>query len=447
VKRFLGILAIAAAGALAAQDAEALERFPPPDLGPEYEEPVTEHQMPSHVLGEYADVAVLAAALGAAAWLALKRRSRRMIFALVLFSLVYFGFVRQGCVCPIGATQNVTLALAGGGYAMPLSVLVFFALPLVFALVLGRVFCGSVCPLGAIQDVFVLKPVRVPDWLEHALGLFAYVYLGAAVLFAATGSAFLVCQYDPFVSFFRLSGGFGMLALGVCFLIMGILVGRPYCRFVCPYGALLGLCSKVSKWHLTITPDECIECRLCEDSCPFGAIRKPNVSGTGVPRSEGLRRLGLLVIAFPFLVGGLAWLGGSLAGPFSRMHYTVRLADRLRAEEQGLVEGTSDESDAFRGTGRTTDDLYAEEAGVHGRFRLGGWLFGGWVGLVVGLKLISLSVRRTRTGYEPDRARCVSCGRCYQSCPREHTRVRSRGGALPEGIGAAAGGGGRESNV
>ena len=52
----------------------------------------------------------------------------------------------------------------------------------------------------------MVRPVKVPGWLEHALGLIPYVYLGAAVLFAATGSAFVICQYDPFVSFFRLGG-------------------------------------------------------------------------------------------------------------------------------------------------------------------------------------------------------------------------------------------------
>jgi hypothetical protein len=48
----------------------------------------------------------------------------------------------------------------------------------------------------------LIRPVAVPGWLESGLRLFAYAYLGAAVLFAATGSAFIICRYDPFVGFF-----------------------------------------------------------------------------------------------------------------------------------------------------------------------------------------------------------------------------------------------------
>ncbi len=43
-------------------------------------------------------------------------------------------------------------------------------------------------------------------------------------------------------------------------------------------------------------------------------------------------------------------------------------------------------------------------------------------GLVVGVKLIYLSVRRRRADYQPDRAACVSCGRCFWYCPCEHAR-------------------------
>jgi Fe-S-cluster-containing hydrogenase component 2 len=50
-------------------------------------------------------------------------------------------------------------------------------------------------------------------------------------------------------------------------------------------------------------------------------------------------------------------------------------------------------------------------------------LLGGWVGLVVGIKLITLSVRRKREEYQPDRARCVSCARCYWYCPGEQVRL------------------------
>jgi polyferredoxin len=241
-------------------------------------------------------------------------------------------------------------------------------------------------------------------------------------LVAATGTAFLICRYDPFVGFFRLSAPENMLIFGGALLVIGAFVGRPYCRFLCPYGALLGLCSRVSRWHAKIPPEECIQCRLCEDACPYNAIQEPTVAQTPQERARGRRRLvGLLVLA-PVLIAGGAVLGGWLQGPLSRLDPQVRLAERLRLEETDQVEGTTDETDAFRNTGRPASELYQEAATSRAQFgTLGTWL-GAWVGLVVGVKLIHLSIRRRRDDYRPDPSRCVSCGRCYWYCPGEQAR-------------------------
>jgi hypothetical protein len=59
---------------------------------------------------------------------------------------------------------------------------------------------------------------------------------------------------------------------------------------------------------------------------------------------------------------------------------------------------------------------------IRRRFNLAGWLFGGWVGLVIGFKLIALSIRTVRTDYEPDRGMCFACARCFEFCPNELVR-------------------------
>ena len=106
-----------------------VERFPPPDFVE------TDHVIPSPTspgprqdVYEYIDAAVLLAALGLASYLVLKKRSRRAIFALTVFSLLYFGFWRKGCVCSIGAIQNIVLSVFDRDYAVPIVVLVFFLL-------------------------------------------------------------------------------------------------------------------------------------------------------------------------------------------------------------------------------------------------------------------------------------------------------------------------------
>lgn len=403
--------------------AEAVERFPPPDFESGYTQPRPTTPPPRQSIYEYIDAVVLLAALSLSSYLVLKKRSRRAIFVLMVFSLLYFGFWRRGCVCPIGAGQNIVLSIFDRDYAVPIVVAVFFLLPLVFTLFFGRTFCAVVCPLGAIQDFVLLKPVSVPNWLESGLRLFAYLYLGMAVLFAATGSAFIICRYDPFVSFFRLSGNFNILVLGGCFLVIGLFIGRPYCRFVCPYGVILRQLSRLSRWRVTITPDECVKCRLCEDSCPFGAIRQPTVDWPVHDYKKSKMRLAFLIILLPVLIFLGGWLGTGLKSVTSRMHATVRLAERVYLEGTGKVEGTTDASTAFRATGADAKELYKEAMDIRARFGFGGWLFGGFIGLVVGLKLIGLSVQRQRTDYEADRASCLACGRCFQYCPREHVRL------------------------
>ena len=286
-----------------------------------------------------------------------------------------------------------------------------------------RTFCAAVCPLGAIQEVVAIRSVQVPRWLDHALGLLSYVYLGAAVLFAATGTAFVICRFDPFVAFFRTSGSANMLYFGACVLALGVFVGRPYCRYACPYGAILGLLSKLAKWHVRIPPEDCINCKLCEDVCPYGAIQPPTVEPSASTKTHGRQWLAFLLVLAPVLIAAMAWIGTLLARPLSRLHPEVQLAEQIRLEELGEAESTTDASDAFRATGEPVGELY-EAAILQGvRFgQLGGWL-GGWVGLVLAAKLIHLSLRRKRADYRTDHSSCVSCGRCFWYCPSEQVRL------------------------
>jgi NosR/NirI family nitrous oxide reductase transcriptional regulator len=61
---------------------------------------------------------------------------------------------------------------------------------------------------------------------------------------------------------------------------------------------------------------------------------------------------------------------------------------------------------------------------IRGQFAIGGALLGGFLGFVIGGKLVALSVRRRRTEYEADRAGCFACGRCYKFCPMERERLK-----------------------
>jgi NosR/NirI family nitrous oxide reductase transcriptional regulator len=368
----------------------------------------------------YADVVVLVLALSLASVLALRFRSRRGIVLLSVASLLYFGFWRQGCVCPVGSIQNMMQAWTDRHYAVPLAVVLFFTLPLLFALFFGRVFCAAVCPLGTLQDLVVLRPRRLPVWVNSTLGLLPYLYLGVTLTMVAGGGGYLICRYDPFVGFFRMGASFPMLVFGGGMLLLGTVVGRPYCRFLCPYGVLLNACSQLSRRHVSITPTDCVTCRLCEGSCPFDAIEKPTPTKANETRSVGVRRLVWLLALLPVLVVGGAWLGSRMAVPMSRLSDTVLLAERLSMEEAGLAEVTV-ATEGFRRSKEVPHELYARALDIRTRLGRAGWFLGGFLGLVVGCRLLALSVHRRREGYAPHRGECVSCGRCFRYCPQVET--------------------------
>jgi NosR/NirI family transcriptional regulator, nitrous oxide reductase regulator len=403
----------------------AEQRFPPPDFESGYAMPETAYPSARGLIWGYVDGAMLVMALGLGSWLILKRRSRRAVTVLSVCSLGYFGFFRLGCVCAIGSVQNVTLAMFDSSYVLPLTVLVFFVAPLVTALFFGRTFCAAVCPHGALQDLVLVRAMKVPRWLDQGLGVIPYLFLGLGILFAATGSAFIICRYDPFVPLFRFSGGFVMLVAGGLFVLLSMFVGRPYCRFVCPYGVLLKLAAKVSRWHVRITPDTCTQCRLCEDSCPFGAIREPSpVEISKGQRLAERRRFLTCIGLIPVLAVAGGWVGSTFSGTASGVHPAVQLAD-LYLRQQTVAAGAplpTVDALAYGRAARAPEVILNRGVSVRRQFVLGGWLFGMFAGVVVGVKLARFSIQPRRRDYEPDRGGCYACARCYEYCPQERLR-------------------------
>ncbi len=446
MRRGLAIFVLLAA----AQFAGAVERFPPPDFS-SHVLPTTATPMPARWGVSWLDVALLAATLGGAGYFALVRRSRRGLVILSLAALAYFGFVRAGCICPVGAIQNVSAGLTLSDVFLSLPLLVYVLLPLATALVVGRAFCGAACPLGAIQDLLLIKPLRVPQWLAQPLGMLPFAYLLTASALAAIGGQFIICRLDPFVGLFR-AGHSAVLAVvqaawpvthqpmpswlvavpsaevsgavtlaGLAVLAICTVIARPYCRFLCPYGAILSPLSVISYRHCTVTPAECVRCRLCEKACPIDAIRPPTPELPASSRLAGKASLVLVLALLPLLVAAMAWAATRFAPALASLHPAVHDA---RVVAQG---GNSPEFDAMLGSGLSPGQMMERAAVLQSHLRDAMAIAGGLFGLVLWVKLLARSLRRRRLDYTIDKSACVSCGRCFRYCPIELQRLKRIG--------------------
>ena len=408
----LWLLPLAAAG-------EA--RFPQPQFDSGHTVPQAVHPPFAALVPAWADVLILALALGISVWLIRRVRSRRWILAFSLVCLGWFGFVRQGCICPVGAVQNVAVAAwAGGG--LPWAVAAFFALPLLAALLFGRVFCAAVCPLGALQDLFIIRPQRVPKALDAVLRLVPLAVLSVGLVYAVNGAGYLICRSDPFVGFFRRSAPLPMLLTGMAVLLLGMVLARPYCRYFCPYGVLLEGCARLAWKRVDVTGSTCVNCRLCAGMCPVDAIVTPRGAPGGMARTRQFRRFLLVLALTPVLIAGCAgagWLSGAFV---AKAHPAVALADRLASAAQA-EEGLCPEIDAFKRTGKSREWAEAQAAETTGRFRRGCAGAGAFMGLVIVLRLLGLTQLQRVSVHEADRIRCVACGRCFAVCPKNVKRA------------------------
>lgn len=425
-KRFMtALVAVFLWLAWATPAAGQMQRFPKPEFESGYEQPDTVTPEPRSTAMEWLDMAVLVTVMALGARMVLRKRSRQGVLWLSVFTLLYFGFYRDGCICAVGSLQNVVLSLADPTYTISVTVLLFFLLPLIFSLFFGRVFCGSACPLGAIQDLVIIKPLSMPAWLRKTLGIIPYIYLALAVLFAATGTDFLICRYDPFVGIFRMDAPHLMTLLGIAFLLMGLFIARPYCRFLCPYGVLLNWTSRFSKWHMTITPAECIRCKLCTTSCPFDAIDPPTDPKVIKGSREGAKKFLLYAVLIPVWMVAGGFVGFKSHTWLSKANPEVYLAELLISRPEVKNDPDNIDVQTFLSSGKTMDQLVEEARVVRGKFRTGSTLAGAFIGLVIALTLLGEVTFRRNSDYVPNRGNCFNCGRCQDYCPIDRKMVAS----------------------
>jgi ferredoxin-type protein NapH len=190
---------------------------------------------------------------------------------LLIASVVVLGFVVGGMLCPIAAVQNIILK-ASTGY------LLLFLVPTVSALFVGRLFCGYVCPFGALQELVHVKRFRwsIPSRWMRVLRWIPYGLLGYLVVRVLATGILTWGEGTPFKAFFTFGGTPATLILSGVFVLLSIVLFRPFCRLFCPLGAWLSLVSRLSPFRIRES-SACVSCSCCDEVCASEAITNGKV--------------------------------------------------------------------------------------------------------------------------------------------------------------------------
>lgn len=195
--------------------------------------------------------------------------------------------------CPVGAMQSFLTS-----YKHQLSLYVAGLLTVVGAAT-GRLVCGWLCPFGLIQEllnripspaiplpailkylkylVLLLTLLLPVVWLNSA-GLsspyFCKFLCPAGTLEAGLPLGLLTPQLQPMLG----SLFYWKLAVLFIFVLLSVMIFRPFCRVLCPLGAFYALFNSFSLWRLEVAPERCVSCGICNNICPMeiAVTQNPN---------------------------------------------------------------------------------------------------------------------------------------------------------------------------
>lgn len=214
--------------------------------------------------------------------------------------------------CPIGSMQ----AVIGSEHKITLYV---SGMLIFIGALLGRFVCGWLCPFGLVQDLLHKIPFfkKITTFKgDKALRYLKYVIL---LVFVILLPLFLLDDYGTSTPWFckyicpsgMLFGGIPLAAVnesirdsaGWLFaykglilavtVILSIIIYRPFCKYICPLGAIYALFNKISVLRIRNDEDKCISCKKCENAC------KMNINVLSDLNSPECIRCGLCVKSCP----------------------------------------------------------------------------------------------------------------------------------------------------
>ncbi|HBO22828.1 MAG TPA: electron transporter YccM [Providencia sp.] len=186
---------------------------------------------------------------------------------------------------PIAGLMNLKYTLETGVlppiHAASMLLLVAF---ITISLILKKAFCSWMCPIGTISELIgnLGKKIfrfqfNLPRWLDISLRSLKYLLLGFFLYIALSMPAqmiqyFLMSPYGIIIDvkmldFFRYISGVSLISV-IILIVISLFIHNAWCRYLCPYGALLGLFSLLSPFKIHRNVESCIDCGKCAKNCP-----------------------------------------------------------------------------------------------------------------------------------------------------------------------------------
>jgi len=204
-------------------------------------------------------------------------------FSLILLSIVVvvFGFLFGKSPNPMEGIVKVFKASVGI-YPDPYEKLLFLLYFSVFVVFGNKLICGWGCPFGALQELLYEIPllkkgkkIKLPFVLTQAIRNFLFLFF-ILVLFGWIGwpKGMVIYHYvNPF-NLFSLEFGLWTVSVSLAFtLLLALLIYRPFCQLICPFGWYSWLLEKFSFAGIKVDAKRCVHCGACVDACPTEAAQ------------------------------------------------------------------------------------------------------------------------------------------------------------------------------
>lgn len=190
-----------------------------------------------------------------------------------------------GGFLPIASIMSLSYLLQTGQVHMahPAGLYLFMAF-LLMSWIAGKSFCSWICPFGflsetleAVHQRIFKRTISLPRWLDYPLRSLKYLLLGFfLVAIIPMGAIELLAYLDsPYhavadVKMYRFFAEITPFVLYTLLALVGLSFVIPYfwCRYLCPYGALVGFTGLFSPNRITRNDESCIDCAKCAQTCP-----------------------------------------------------------------------------------------------------------------------------------------------------------------------------------